>query len=663
MATPELLDAQVDMQHRSYVAVVLSGTCSHGDDADRPSLASKGDMVDPDRRPKDKATRFQFDMSLIAALLDRWRPETHTFHFTVAVGAHDVPASWRDELLAHFAGVQRNARAPPYRTFVSTHGPTKRDDADDATVARHFEAYLLWLFGWGDSCLKHLLPVARAIADVPLDDLPQYSWGSAVLAATYRGLCKCVMKVSADEPIFVGCPMLLQLWSYERFPVGRPLINLDPYTDLSADHDEVDMPTMGSLWCLRKTKKSYPDFVGQFDALVDTDVRWTPYSPADVAARAPNGLSSLCLRDQQYWMTRKPVIYDIHIEEYHVHRVMRQFGLHQDFPVPVTHSVPAHGQPPGSLWAAKVLPFVQSWDQALDDLVFENRPHTDEAFSRTRTRMVHVPPEAPMAMASLSDTYPLVRDQNFAAEAASSLAHCSDMTHAQHLSAYRKIADLCVTTPPFHLVVHVRERMELRHGMGCASSGTLCYHDHVTSSSSTHARRLFLLWVHTGPDLHDDDDADENMGQFDNQEWVQQYYGSGQHDVVGPSQLSGAPEDLTPLPEAGRRPGRDIVPPDPLTGTGCGETCQERGAKAEEQERRVRQQQIRLKGKKDELKRRRAELGQREAALKIQEEQFQAREAQFKREAEEQKNRYKEPAQSSTTDERNKKGKFLRFTQ
>ncbi|KAF8697881.1 hypothetical protein HU200_035375 [Digitaria exilis] len=83
----------------------------------------------------------------------------------------------------------------------------------------------------------------------------------------------------------------------------------------------------------------------------------------------------------------------------------------------------------------------------------------------------------------------------------------------------------------------------------------------------------------------------------------------------------------------------------------------------EEQERRVRQQQIRLKGKEDELKRRRAELDQREAALKIQEKQFQAREAQFKREADEQKSRYKEPAQSSITDERNKKGKFLRFTQ
>ena len=99
-----------------------------------------------------------------------------------------------------------------------------------------------------------------------------------------------------------------------------------------------------------QTKKSYPDFVGQFDALVDSDVRWTPYSPIDVAARAPNGLSSLCLRDQQYWMTRKPIIYDIHVEEYHVHRVMRQFGLHQDFPVPVTHSVPGHVHRYGSVY-------------------------------------------------------------------------------------------------------------------------------------------------------------------------------------------------------------------------------------------------------------------------------------------------------------------------
>ena len=32
---------------------------------------------------KDRITRFQFDFSLLCALLDHWRPETHTFHFTV----------------------------------------------------------------------------------------------------------------------------------------------------------------------------------------------------------------------------------------------------------------------------------------------------------------------------------------------------------------------------------------------------------------------------------------------------------------------------------------------------------------------------------------------------------------------------------------------------
>ena len=83
-------------------------------------------MADPARRPRDRAPRFQFDMSLLAALLDRWRPETHTFHLPVgemtttlqdvamllglpcagrAVGAEDVGLSWRDDLLALFAGV------------------------------------------------------------------------------------------------------------------------------------------------------------------------------------------------------------------------------------------------------------------------------------------------------------------------------------------------------------------------------------------------------------------------------------------------------------------------------------------------------------------------------------------------------------------------------
>ena len=83
-------------------------------------------MADPARRPRDRAPRFQFDMSLLAALLDRWRPEMHTFHLPVgemtptlqdvamlldllcagrAMGAEDMGLLWRDDLLDRFDGV------------------------------------------------------------------------------------------------------------------------------------------------------------------------------------------------------------------------------------------------------------------------------------------------------------------------------------------------------------------------------------------------------------------------------------------------------------------------------------------------------------------------------------------------------------------------------
>nr|XP_034580881.1 protein MAIN-LIKE 2-like [Setaria viridis] len=340
-----------------------------------------------------------------------------------------------------------------------------REDADEATVARHLEAYLLWLFGWtlfctsqGNSVPKHLVPYARAIAEAPLAEVPQYSWGSAVLATTYGGLCTSCVKVSSAEPIFLGCPLLLQLWAYERFPIGRPRVDMSPYPG-GFDEDDDDKHTMGSFWCLRRavwtgvqTKKSYPNFIGMFDALVDTDVRWRPYSFEEVEARAPHGLSSLYYRDMAYWRTRRLVIYDIHVEDYVVHRVMRQFRLYQYSPLSETASRQGGGGGgPGVLWAPSMVHWVALRATALDEVVQEARAHDAYAFtahlrwflSMTSTRVLFVPTEPPTETAPVTQTYPRVRDVNYDCALTYDIEHFDVLNALQHRSLLTGAKDVC----------------------------------------------------------------------------------------------------------------------------------------------------------------------------------------------------------------------------
>ena len=243
------------------------------------------------------SARFPVDRALLSAWVDRWRPETHTFHLPVGemtvtlqdvamlfglpldgtpIGPVVVPTDWDEQLLHRFDGVLQPAEGEPEQLgFHDRHGPPKAwlsqfhaerltDDEDDLRVLRHLEAYLLWLFGWvlftsshHDTVDRHFVHYAAQIAYAPLEAIPQYSWGSAVLAATYRALCDaCTRRTSTGT--LAGCPLLLMLWSFERFDIGRPtLSSYEPYADevyvfdLFGEADELDAPTMGTLWLSR----------------------------------------------------------------------------------------------------------------------------------------------------------------------------------------------------------------------------------------------------------------------------------------------------------------------------------------------------------------------------------------------------------------------------
>jgi hypothetical protein len=212
-----------------------------------------------------RSRRFPFDQSLLSALVDRWRPETHTFHFrwgemTVtlqdvacllslplaghAIGPSEPPPDWHVDLAARFFHLLPHGVAPEdvRHSAQDRHGPRlqwlkqfelevlARANGGALTLQqtdRALEAYLLWLFGrvlfttpHGDTIDARWIALAREIADAqnPGQVAPR-SWGSAVLAHTFRALSTACYKVEG-RPTLSGCPLLLQLWCYERLPIG-----------------------------------------------------------------------------------------------------------------------------------------------------------------------------------------------------------------------------------------------------------------------------------------------------------------------------------------------------------------------------------------------------------------------------------------------------------
>lgn len=132
---------------------------------------------------------------------------------------------------------------------------------DETQIDRCLETFILWLLsktmfteGHGDSINARHIRIAHEIAQAQQpQDIRQRSFGSAVLAATYRGMCNACQRNKENTALF-GCPLLLQLWSWERFPVGRPDVRIGKswYLDEGEVQDPVDAPTFATVWTRRK---------------------------------------------------------------------------------------------------------------------------------------------------------------------------------------------------------------------------------------------------------------------------------------------------------------------------------------------------------------------------------------------------------------------------
>ncbi|XP_071678345.1 uncharacterized protein [Lolium perenne] len=310
---------------------------------------------------RDHISRLNYDAALITCLVDRWRPETHTFHFRWGemeptledvsmllglssagepIGPLEETVGWMHSMDGRFHGV-RDDVGP--MTFEA-HGPHQAwlhefqieqfgfpgVPMTAVQITRSLEPYLMWVLGktmfmdnHGNTISARYITIAREIAEATeAEHITQRSWGSAVLAATYRGMCKACQLTSQGSGI-VGFPPLLQIWSWARFPIGRPEISGGYWPTVELyDADRIDMPTFGSLWTSRKRcfghnqlRNCYPAFTEQFDLLLESDVNWEPYSEDHRDEAYPGGISNMCTRDWAYWMTNVKIIFDIFVEE------------------------------------------------------------------------------------------------------------------------------------------------------------------------------------------------------------------------------------------------------------------------------------------------------------------------------------------------------------
>ena len=216
-----------------------------------------------------RVSTLQLDWTLIAALVERWRPETHSFHLPMGectITLQDVavllglpidgepvlcPVSpppghtWRTTIGQIFGQISPenvfNKGRIRLTWFERLSPAVLRDDAGDDEVMLHARCYFIQLLG-GSMFTDHSGGPIHSFWVHFVRDLAEfggYAWGPAVLARLYRELCG---GCTGGRLEVAGCLHLLQLWAWERLPSLAPIRTTVPLVDVGFWGDQLPGP-------------------------------------------------------------------------------------------------------------------------------------------------------------------------------------------------------------------------------------------------------------------------------------------------------------------------------------------------------------------------------------------------------------------------------------
>ncbi|QHO53684.1 uncharacterized protein DS421_2g50110 [Arachis hypogaea] len=260
----------------------------------------------------------QCQPALVNALVERWRPETHTFHFPVGECAMTL------EDVALILGLPTNG--------LPVTGPT-------LSSYEALETECLGQFGVApmkSDCRGSFIKLVwfRTLKDrlVLVDDIQIQSWGSTYLAHLYRSLCRAT-RVDCKE--IDGPLTLLLAWAWTRLPFIAPIPS-NPQIFPIANSDSLDVRFHN--W--KRQNRPY-----RFRTLEtyrrDLDFVWEPYA---IGRTDPEVIPPDIRQHSAIWSATVPLISFECIEWHASDRLRRQFGLTQGIPNQERDLGEAHGE-------------------------------------------------------------------------------------------------------------------------------------------------------------------------------------------------------------------------------------------------------------------------------------------------------------------------------
>ncbi|XP_052487970.1 serine/threonine-protein phosphatase 7 long form homolog [Gossypium raimondii] len=233
---------------------------------------------------------FDLRYDLIFALVERWRPETHTFHLTCG----ECTVTLEDVVIQLGLPIDGNTVTGAVRAYIM-----------------HLIRGVLMPDANGSKVHLMYLPLLSN-----LHNTRSYSWGSAVLAMLYRELCRTIDPSAVD----IGrCLILLQSWALYRMPFLASISHQSyvfPLVNRWSTNPGIGRSSTVPIYRLMIENHAREGFI------------WMPYYASEIMAVMPSSAHV----HSNLWCISAPIINFNVVEWYHGNRVLRQFGCIQYIP-------------------------------------------------------------------------------------------------------------------------------------------------------------------------------------------------------------------------------------------------------------------------------------------------------------------------------------------